>query len=71
MKEIRHGDLIEKEDLLEWLGYECEMGQYEPEMTLKCDGCENWNACVVRSIVKHVEDAEVVIPSNRVSREDT
>lgn len=65
--EIEHGDLIEKEDLLKWLGDKCEMGWYEPEMTMKCNGCENWNTCVVRSIVKLVEGAEVVIPSNRVN----
>lgn len=67
MEEIIHGDLIEKEDLLKSIGYECEMGQYKPDLTLECDECEDRNTCVVRSIVKLVEDAEVVIPSNRAS----
>ncbi len=54
-----HGDLISKASVLYLVRYYCYMREYEKDV--RCEDCDNRNACVVRPIMYEVNKLDTVL----------
>lgn len=57
-----HGDLIDKASVLSLLRYYCDMREYKKDV--RCEDCENRNACVVRPIMDEVNKLGTVLEAS-------
>lgn len=57
-----HGDLISKASVLSLLRYYCDMREYKKDV--RCEDCENRNACVVRPIMDEVNKLDTVLEAS-------
>ena len=57
-----HGDLCDKASVLSLLQYYCDMREYKKDV--RCEDCENRNACVVRPIMDEVNKLDTVLEAS-------
>ena len=57
-----HEDLISRASVLSLLRYYCDMREYKKDV--RCEDCENRNACVVRPIMDEVNKLDTVLEAS-------